>query len=110
MALSVADVRVSLMEQHSAPPCAPPRRRWRGPFVRSIQSNRRPEPRCSFLGPLRWGDRRTRPNRRRRLRGTELLGPGLVAITIIPGGGSFFTEKGSGPSFGNYALGGAVTY
>ncbi|HZR24238.1 MAG TPA: outer membrane beta-barrel protein [Vicinamibacterales bacterium] len=41
---------------------------------------------------------------------TEHPGPGAVEITIIPGGGTFFTEKGSGPSFGNYTLGGSVTY
>jgi hypothetical protein len=37
-------------------------------------------------------------------------GPGTVAVTIIPGGATFFTESGStnGPSFGNYGLGGAV--
>jgi hypothetical protein len=38
-------------------------------------------------------------------------GPGLVEGTIIPGGGTFFTEStdSSGPSFGNYDLGGSVT-
>jgi hypothetical protein len=38
-------------------------------------------------------------------------GPGLVEVTIIPGGGTFFTESkdSSGPSFGNYDLGGSVT-
>jgi Outer membrane protein beta-barrel domain len=37
-------------------------------------------------------------------------GPGTVVVTIIPAGGTFFTEgkDRSGPSFGNYALGGAV--
>jgi hypothetical protein len=37
-------------------------------------------------------------------------GPGLVEITIIPGGGTFFTESkdATGPSFGNYDLGGSV--
>jgi len=37
-------------------------------------------------------------------------GPGTVAVTIIPGGATFFTESthGKGPSFGNYGLGGAV--
>ena len=37
-------------------------------------------------------------------------GPGLVEVTIIPGGGTFFTESkdSSGPSFGNYDLGGSV--
>lgn len=38
-------------------------------------------------------------------------GPGLVEATIIPGGGTFFTESkdSSRPSFGNYDLGGSVT-
>ena len=38
-------------------------------------------------------------------------GPGVVEATIIPGGGTFFTEgkDASGPSFGNYDLGGSVT-
>ena len=37
-------------------------------------------------------------------------GPGVVEITIIPGGGTFFTEgkDTQGPSFGNYDLGGSV--
>jgi len=37
-------------------------------------------------------------------------GPGLVEFTIIPGGGTFFTESkdSRGPSFGNYDLGGSV--
>lgn len=36
--------------------------------------------------------------------------PGRVVITIIPAGGTFFTEGKDleGPSFGNYAAGGAV--
>jgi hypothetical protein len=38
-------------------------------------------------------------------------GPGRVEATIIPGGATFFTESkdASGPSFGNYGLGGSVT-
>ena len=38
-------------------------------------------------------------------------GPGVVEATIIPGGGTFFTEgkDTNGPSFGNYDLGGSVT-
>ena len=38
-------------------------------------------------------------------------GPGLVEVTIIPGGGTFFTEgkDTQGPSFGNYDLGAGVT-
>src|SRR5262249_58745601 len=39
-------------------------------------------------------------------------GPGKVAVTIIPGGATFFTESSNakGPSFGNYGLGGAVQF
>ena len=39
-------------------------------------------------------------------------GPGVVEATIIPGGGTFFTESkdSTGPSFANYDLGGSVTY
>jgi hypothetical protein len=37
-------------------------------------------------------------------------GPGTVEVTIIPGGATFFTSQNSRPSFGNYNLGGAVTY
>lgn len=38
-------------------------------------------------------------------------GPGKVEVTIIPGGGTFFTEadNNSGPSFGNYDVGGSAT-
>jgi hypothetical protein len=41
---------------------------------------------------------------------TSEPGPGKVAVTIIPGGATFFTESSNakGPSFGNYGLGGAV--
>ena len=37
-------------------------------------------------------------------------GPGTVVVTIIPAGGTFFTEGKDlkGPSFGNYDLGGGV--
>jgi hypothetical protein len=37
-------------------------------------------------------------------------GPGTVVVTIIPGGGTFFTEAkdSDGPSFGNYGLGAGV--
>jgi hypothetical protein len=37
-------------------------------------------------------------------------GPGSVVLTVIPGGGTFFTESknAQGPSFGNYGVGGAV--
>jgi hypothetical protein len=37
-------------------------------------------------------------------------GPGTVEVTVIPGGATFFTNKGNGPSFGNYNLGGALAY
>jgi opacity protein-like surface antigen len=37
-------------------------------------------------------------------------GPGTVEVTVIPGGGTFFTSGDKGPSFGNYTLGGALTY
>jgi opacity protein-like surface antigen len=39
-------------------------------------------------------------------------GPGTAEVTIIPGGGIFFTEgeDTQGPSFGNYDLGGSMTY
>jgi opacity protein-like surface antigen len=37
-------------------------------------------------------------------------GPGTVEVTIIPGGGTFFTSSDNGPSFGSYNLGGALTY
>ena len=42
---------------------------------------------------------------------TNAPGPGTVAVTIIPGGATFFTESSNakGPGFGNYGLGGAVT-
>ena len=38
-------------------------------------------------------------------------GPGTLEVTIIPGGGTFFTEASdsNSPSFGNYDLGGSVT-
>jgi len=39
-------------------------------------------------------------------------GPGVVEVSIIPGGGLFFTENADTqePSFGNYDLGGGLTY
>jgi hypothetical protein len=38
-------------------------------------------------------------------------GPGVIEVTIIPGGATFFTEdeETDGPSFGNYDLGGSFT-
>ena len=41
---------------------------------------------------------------------SETAGPGTVEITVAPGGGTFFTQKGASPSFGNYNLGAALTY
>jgi len=43
---------------------------------------------------------------------TNALGPGKLAVTIIPGGATFFTESSNakGPGFGNYGLGAAVEY
>jgi opacity protein-like surface antigen len=40
----------------------------------------------------------------------ERVGQGAVEITVIPGGGTFFAEKGRSPSFGNYDVGGSLTY
>jgi Outer membrane protein beta-barrel domain len=37
-------------------------------------------------------------------------GPGTVEVTVIPGGGTFFTSGDRGPEFANYNLGGALTY
>jgi Outer membrane protein beta-barrel domain len=37
-------------------------------------------------------------------------GPGTVEVTIIPGGATYFTGGDRGTSFGNYTLGGALTY
>jgi Outer membrane protein beta-barrel domain len=37
-------------------------------------------------------------------------GPGTVEVTVIPGGATYFTSGTKGPSFGNYTLGGALTY
>jgi hypothetical protein len=40
----------------------------------------------------------------------RVAGPGPVVVTLIPAGGTFFTESkdSSGPSFGNYDVGAAV--
>jgi hypothetical protein len=40
------------------------------------------------------------------------VGAGLLEITLIPGGGAIFVEDtdASAPSFGNYQLGGGVTF
>jgi hypothetical protein len=37
-------------------------------------------------------------------------GPGTLEVTVIPAGGTFFTNGNSASSFGNYTLGGALTY
>src|SRR5579872_3286990 len=37
-------------------------------------------------------------------------GPGALEVTIIPGGATFFTSKNAAPTFGDYTLGGTVTY
>ena len=37
-------------------------------------------------------------------------GPGTVEVTVIPGGATFFTSGDHGSQFGNYNLGGALTY
>jgi hypothetical protein len=37
-------------------------------------------------------------------------GPGTVEVSVIPGGGTFYTSGSKGPSFGNYNLGAAVAY
>jgi hypothetical protein len=37
-------------------------------------------------------------------------GPGTVEVTVIPGGATFFTSGDHGTEFGNYNLGGALTY
>ena len=37
-------------------------------------------------------------------------GPAKAEVTVIPGGWTFFSSKGSQPSFGNYDLGGAFAY
>ena len=37
-------------------------------------------------------------------------GPGTFEITVIPAGLTYFASGNSRPSFGNYTLGGALTY
>src|SRR6266404_5184353 len=37
-------------------------------------------------------------------------GPGTVEVTVIPGGATYFTGGDRGASFGNYTVGGALTY
>ena len=37
-------------------------------------------------------------------------GPGTLEVTVIPGGGTFYTSGASGPSFGSYNLGAGLTY
>jgi hypothetical protein len=40
----------------------------------------------------------------------ESITPGTVEVTLIPGGGTFYTSSNNGPSFRSYTLGGALTY
>jgi hypothetical protein len=40
----------------------------------------------------------------------EKVGQGTLEVTAIPGGGTFFVSTDTEPSFGNYDLGGALTY
>jgi hypothetical protein len=37
-------------------------------------------------------------------------GPGTLEVTVVPAGGVFFMSKNDAPSFGNYTLGGVLTY
>jgi hypothetical protein len=37
-------------------------------------------------------------------------GPGTLEVTVTPGGATFFTSKNDAPKFGDYTLGGAMTY
>src|SRR5258705_11364355 len=37
-------------------------------------------------------------------------GPGTVEATVMPGGAMFFTSRSGASGFGDYTLGGAVTY
>jgi hypothetical protein len=37
-------------------------------------------------------------------------GQGTLEVTVIPAGGTFFVSRNSTPSFGNFNLGGSVTY
>jgi hypothetical protein len=41
---------------------------------------------------------------------TTTPGPGVVEVTIVPGGVGFVTSKDGQPSFGNYGFGFATTY
>jgi hypothetical protein len=41
---------------------------------------------------------------------TATPGPGVVEVTVIPGGVGFVTSKNGEPSFGNYGFGFATTY
>ena len=36
--------------------------------------------------------------------------PGTLEVGVIPAGGTFFTSKNGAPTFGDYTLGGTVTY
>src|SRR5262249_48926088 len=37
-------------------------------------------------------------------------GPATLEVTVIPGGATYFTSKNGAPDFGNYTLGGTLTY
>jgi hypothetical protein len=37
-------------------------------------------------------------------------GPATLEVTVIPAGGTFFVSRNNTPSFGDYNLGGSVTY
>ena len=41
---------------------------------------------------------------------TTSAGPGVVEVTVIPGGVGFFSSKDGAPSFGNYGFGTADTH
>lgn len=40
----------------------------------------------------------------------DATGPGTIEVTIMPGGGTFFTRSGSSPAFDRFMFGGAATY
>jgi len=46
----------------------------------------------------------------RALAQTEMAGPGVLEVTLIPGGGTYFMDRSNSPSFGNYDVGGSVTF
>jgi hypothetical protein len=40
----------------------------------------------------------------------ETAGPGMIEVTLVSGGGTFFAAKGAAPGFGNVSLDGSLTY